>query len=59
MVYRPLGATQIEVSGAGFGAASLGGVYRQMTAAQARLTVPRAMDAESISSMSSPTTGKP
>jgi L-galactose dehydrogenase len=44
LVYRPLGATQIDVSKVGFGAASLGGVYGQMTADQARLTVLHAME---------------
>ncbi len=44
MVYRPLGDTQIAVSKVGFGAASLGGVYGELTTAQARLTVLHAMD---------------
>ncbi len=44
MLYRPLGITRIEVSNVGFGAATLGGVFGEMTAAQARLTTLHAIE---------------
>lgn len=43
MHYRPLGATKIEVSAIGFGAATLGEVFGEMTAAQALHTVQHAI----------------
>ncbi len=36
MLYRPLGTTNLEVSIVGFGAATLGGVFGEMTASEAR-----------------------
>jgi len=44
LLYHPLGSTQIEVSAIGFGAATLGDVYGEMTSQQARLTVHHALD---------------
>jgi len=41
--YHPLGSTKIEVSTIGFGAATLGDVFGEMTAAQARHTVQHAI----------------
>jgi L-galactose dehydrogenase len=43
VLYRQLGATKIEVSTIGFGASTLGEVFGEMTAAQARLTVQHAI----------------
>ncbi len=43
MLYRQLGATKIEVSTIGFGAATLGDVFGEMTGAQARHTVAHAI----------------
>ncbi len=44
MLYHPLGSTQIEVSAVGFGAATLGDVYGEMSPEKARATVHHAID---------------
>ncbi len=44
MIYKPLGNTNIEVSAIGFGAATLGDVYGEMSAEKARATVQHAID---------------
>jgi L-galactose dehydrogenase len=44
LLYRALGNTKIEVSAIGFGAATLGDVYGEMTPERARSTVQHAID---------------
>jgi len=44
LLYHPLGSTQLEVSAVGFGAATLGDVYGEMSPEKARDTVYHAID---------------
>ena len=44
MKYRPLGSTGLEVSVLGFGASSLGSVFRQVTLGDAIATVHAALE---------------